>query len=313
MRKNLLLLPLILIFGLLIKPSNTFALSEKRWSVERLEELFLRYDEELKGLCGEDYECQREYHYLNYDIDLDYRAASSYHSIGIVVTSINPKKNAIRVVFHDEDYDIRLWEEREMHYPLNELAIVWHSDDAPNLSYSVNDIRDGTIAPWLNVVYYSEYPEELSRFLPNQEIEITSSNGDLSENHRGLIAFSYYNQPFGAAGSYDFSECINSPDYEYGMECRAYFDDLGNIYYYPEVVEDIEIGEEIIDASETDTDGYGEEVVNITTVKTPQTGVYKAQCEKVIEFPWWIMALIGVGNLIALWLFWPNSKKQHQK
>lgn len=42
---------------------------------------------------------------------------------------------------------------------------------------------------------------------------------------------------------------------------------------------------------------------------SPNTGTLTGPCiTKTIEFPWWIMGLIALGDVVVLWLFWPKSK-----
>lgn len=55
----------------------------------------------------------------------------------------------------------------------------------------------------------------------------------------------------------------------------------------------------IIDTN-TDIDLFG----------APDTGANTIPCgQKVVEFPWWLVALIALGDAIIMWLFWPNQKR----
>lgn len=45
-------------------------------------------------------------------------------------------------------------------------------------------------------------------------------------------------------------------------------------------------------------------------IKAPDTGANSEPCnQKVVEFPWWLGALIIGGDVVVMWLFWPNRKK----
>lgn len=49
-----------------------------------------------------------------------------------------------------------------------------------------------------------------------------------------------------------------------------------------------------------------------TNIKSPNTGA--GPCvQKTIEFPWWLMVLIAIGDAVILWLFWPKSLKKSKK
>ena len=44
--------------------------------------------------------------------------------------------------------------------------------------------------------------------------------------------------------------------------------------------------------------------------KTPNTGTYSNPCaQKTVEFPWWLVVIIALGDAAILWLFWPRGKK----
>lgn len=45
-----------------------------------------------------------------------------------------------------------------------------------------------------------------------------------------------------------------------------------------------------------------------TTIKAPETGANTASCEKVIEFPWWLVALLIIGDVTVIWFFWPRRR-----
>ncbi|MBO7718235.1 hypothetical protein J6S37_01930 [Candidatus Saccharibacteria bacterium] len=48
--------------------------------------------------------------------------------------------------------------------------------------------------------------------------------------------------------------------------------------------------------------------------KAPNTGTNTEACnQKTIEFPWWLAAMIAVGDVVVMWLFWPNNRKNRQK
>ena len=46
--------------------------------------------------------------------------------------------------------------------------------------------------------------------------------------------------------------------------------------------------------------------------KAPNTGAQPCMT-KSIEFPWWLGALIVIGNVAFLWAFWPKSPKKSKK
>lgn len=45
--------------------------------------------------------------------------------------------------------------------------------------------------------------------------------------------------------------------------------------------------------------------------KAPNTGTFASPCvAKTIEFPWWLVGLIALGDAAVLWLFWPRKSKK---
>lgn len=42
----------------------------------------------------------------------------------------------------------------------------------------------------------------------------------------------------------------------------------------------------------------------------PDTGAYSNECTKTINFPWWFLGLLGVGDVFIMWLFLPTRKRK---
>lgn len=64
--------------------------------------------------------------------------------------------------------------------------------------------------------------------------------------------------------------------------------------------------------SASDVAKNAEFLTNNVAIKAPNTGA--GPCvQKTIEFPWWLMVLIAIGEAVILWLFWPKSLKKSKK
>lgn len=50
-----------------------------------------------------------------------------------------------------------------------------------------------------------------------------------------------------------------------------------------------------------------------STPLSPNTGTFTTPCvSKTIEFPWWLIGLIALGDAAVLWLFWPKPKNRQK-
>lgn len=54
--------------------------------------------------------------------------------------------------------------------------------------------------------------------------------------------------------------------------------------------------------------------ISSQTIKSPNTGTNTNPCnQRTVEFPWWLVILIALGDIVVLWLFWPKSHKKSKK
>lgn len=45
-------------------------------------------------------------------------------------------------------------------------------------------------------------------------------------------------------------------------------------------------------------------------ITLPKTGKLESGCRRVVEFPWWLIILMILGDIIVLWFFWPKKSEK---
>lgn len=144
-------------------------------------------------------------------------------------------------------------------------------------------------------------------FSPGQEKTFQMIDANFEDDIDPVFWFFFDTASTSWGGQYNYRDCIESPDYQEGMECHVTFSDERPVYVPAAVApaETLSLKLSQTEPAETST---------TTTPKAPETGVYTKPCiEKTVEFPWWIGALILIGNLTLLWLFWPKNAKKSKK
>ena len=180
-------------------------------------------------------------------------------------------------------------------------------------------VRNNIENPHMQLLFTGFESANGAGWLPsNTEVEIPIDGLSLSPDKEQIMAVSYTDNSQANYGLYfNYSSCVNSPEYQDGMECQIRYANLDvPIFYVPVVPE-----EPATPAPETDIyedEGYGNAsgdssghlVEVVPTPKTPNTGVASEECTKKVDFPWWLMALMLLGDVIAVWWFLPNHKRK---
>ncbi len=292
--------------------------------------------------CGENQDCQTEFNYTLIERGEKYSALNNLIEAQFWVTSINPETETIKVLFFDDDMMLRRMGIKEK-LEIETLFIGWIEESVGHFYYYNHDGPEDGSVPGLHHLYTSDY-EDVNEIIPWQENEFQMFDPDASGNTSGLLSFSIFAKDnlFNAQGVFDYSNCLNSPDYTFGTECKMYISGDQWVSYFPpreeislnepeSTTDPIEISAE--ESSETEPEnmekgtesneelepGFGSETAsdsepltsNLAIPEAPNTG--KASCERVIELPWWFLALLGLGDLIALWLFWPTKNHKNPK
>lgn len=304
-------------------------------------------DRETEEICGDNLSCREELYFSRMESgDQKFWVVEQLTQQQITVTSVNPGAETLKVLFFDEDVMMR---QMGVHEPLTlgEFYMGWFEYGVDRIynysSYAEELFADTFLGAHL---IYAQKDNEGDKIPANQEFELSAKGSNLNLNTSGEIAYGAYADPyFNAAGRFIYASCLSEPDYAEGVECKMMISAERGIAYFPPretettgygnmdsnsqdsaILQDNEItnqSEVLITQAETNLENTTTEFTseNITTPqlvvtepKSPNTGTYTNPCvQKTIEFPWWLVILIALGDATVLWLFWPKSRKNSKK
>lgn len=240
MGKKIPILISTLIAGLTLNPTGfaSAAIQEKGttwWSVPELLDYYPEAEAERIAACGNDFECNMNFEFDNNLEDSDkYRALSSLLNSQFRVTSINPETETIKVLFFDDDMMLRrMGIEKKLE--LENLYIGWTEDWLGHGYYHNFDAPFDDFMPGVHQLFNSEI-EDVASITPWQETELPMLDSNISDNTTGVLYFTIYakDNMFNAQGGVNYANCLNSPDYQEGMECKMYISgDQGASYFPP--------------------------------------------------------------------------------
>ena len=351
MKKIISILILIAFLSTASLQNPTFATSTSReiWTIPELIEMKTESDREMDELCHEDQSCEEGLHSSRLENRGRNLAIENFSNMTLIITSINPSNSIVRVLFHDEDQMLRQFFGTRQHAILDELYIAWFSSrpEIYNRDYALyGNYPDGMYYP---LFAGSSATNGSDWITPNIEVELNIEDASVLYNSPYLIYFTMEADITNVSGIHDYGDCMNSPLYEEGMECRMVFDDAGGFFFlpflpgaetpvfYPLSEETLidknttsEIGSQETSISPSSADSLETEKENSSTnslgnsdassssaTKTvnptiPNTGasIYPFKNHiKKVDLPWWIIVLVVLGGAFLVWLFTPNSKK----
>ena len=205
--------------------------SKKFWTIPELIELKEENDRERNLICNGDFECEENFYFGLLEQGGIYSALDNFSNMVLLITSINPSSATIKVLFHDEDMMRRMMGETDPAV-LDEIFIAWFaSEPAMFNNYYAKHSRYSMEMYFL----FSGNARTKGRgwFTPNQEIELSISHSDALLKSPHYIFFTMEGENTSASGMHDYSNCIESPFFEEGMECRMVFDDEGGFDFLP--------------------------------------------------------------------------------
>ena len=247
MRKKL-FLPLLtttILLGALFVSQPTFAESTLPdgttiWLVDELIDLDAEAVAELMDTCMS-INCPAKY-YEQVDRGGKYYALDSFRNNQFTVTAINPEQSTMRVYLRSTN-----WNAQVIGYTFTNsfsgVYIMWLDPDYettyergyPSYYY---DAISGEDVEGVHPILYGGTSIYGDRWIPaDQEVNLVLPDAELYLNDTNTITFMVELDDAGGDGgsydTYDYSECINSPDYVPGMECRLAFDADMAMHYVP--------------------------------------------------------------------------------
>ncbi len=349
---SILFLP-ILVFGLVLSPQKSAhaaiqAENTTWWSVEEMVEFSHQVDKEKEDLCHDDQVCKENFYLSMYEKGGKYSALLNFLETRVWLTSINPAKETIKIFYFDEDNMMKQMGIEEK-ADLTHLYFGWFDDWSGQIyNYNYEQFMDGSISG-LHTMYVGDEAENGAGWIPAwEEVELSVAGSDLIQNTSGKIDYAAFSGPyFNAQGYFDISNCLNAPDYREGMECKLMISGDQWASYFPprnetepentitstldnsvqaEPVEGTSqregLGEANIGNEQIAVSSQPEPISSVSSiqstkenaVKTPNTGTMTQPCaQKTIEFPWWLVFLIALGDAAIIWLFWPKKSHKNPK
>ncbi|MBR3056002.1 hypothetical protein IKG64_01660 [Candidatus Saccharibacteria bacterium] len=209
------------------------------WTVAELLAAKPIIDDTKTRFCGDGWECRE-------GISMAYRGlgnraggAVELESLRFAVTSINPSQGTFRAIYFGEDIEYETWTAK--HYNLTELEMFWVDESLLNTlqqptyySSYVANARNGVETPGLHVVLAENETNQPSGWFPEAQEISYLANDDISNVPMGELHFYMDSERGNMSGAARYSSCIESPDYQEGMECRlVYSSDIKWFTYIP--------------------------------------------------------------------------------
>ena len=165
------------------------------------------------------------------------RAYNSFYHHNFFITAINPSKESIRAYFRDQDPSEREMFGIENPHPVTEAFIVWYDktyQEDPGVPF-MDYLRAGKTIPGMHIIYDSASLGQMPGFFEaDREFELIAKDHDISQNASSYLEYFVNNYPMSSYERADYiSECLNSPDYFPGKECRLFLDQDGQKHYLP--------------------------------------------------------------------------------
>ena len=316
------------------------------WTVEELLSFREEIEREKEIECGDNQDCRIEFDFNMIERGPKYSALQNLIETQIWITGIDPSRETVTVLFFDDDMMLaRMGIEEKIN--LERLFMGWSENPALQL-YDYDESHLSNETEGHHVIYYGNKENNGENWLPVwSEVELSAAGSHLIENRSGKINYSAFGDIFNAVGSFDYSSCLKSPDYQEGMGCKMMVSGDQWVSYFPiseeATASDESDGESIIVAMEgdgeaiTESDDYvdaiseneekSEEIeagvarvidsrVNYSIPKAPETGKSmssESTSQKAIELPWWLAILVIVDVSMIIWWFWPTKTKKGRK
>ena len=206
------------------------------WTIPQLIEMKAKADTELDELtehCAGDRECKDDIFFERLESDGKYLAIDNFSNMILMVTAINSSNSTVRVMFHDEDPMLERMIGEKQRATLSELHIAWFTK--PPVMYNSYYAVYGNYEEGMYHNLYSGFAAENDEdwLAPNVEVELEINDAASLYNEPYIIYFTMEADITSVSGVHDYSDCLTSPAYKEGMECRMVFDEVGGFYFLP--------------------------------------------------------------------------------
>lgn len=236
-------------------PNLAFATSDDEyWTFEEMQRLNTEVQEELKNTCAstDDFMCSDSFFWRKADNDPIYKALMSYRANILTITAFNPERETMR--FYYDLQSIPTWE-NPADPTLADLYVAQFETDHFQGGFYIS-LEKGKTVPYTNILLNKRKSLDDSDWLPPYtEVEFktpglsaaASMDPRMSMFYRTVSNISYNIQ-------FSIEECLTSPDYHSGMECRAVFTPSRTVYLPFDVETETETEAETKTEAETEAE-----------------------------------------------------------
>lgn len=304
----------------------------KVWTLEEVTTAAAEIEEIFATECPDDILCQGRIYAEYSEASGLYKGTQVFHVTPFLLTSINPSTGTVKILFHTEKNTFGNFTPREDQ--ITEVRMVWADEGSPDIINTYGGTIPIDLPDWAHLIYMAKRSTQGSDWIQSYtEFEISAPESNLELNTSGFVKYKFDSIYSNARGTIDYSNCLNSPYYEPGVECRIVFKDTNRVYDYvpykdgrpaypnsgyvePTIEPEEEgLGGETDSVIDNPTAAEPAASINASPIqipKAPETGAqtYPTEvCSREINLPWWTLALILAGNALLIWWFIPNHQK----
>ena len=338
-----------IVFGGLVRP--VVAQEMKWWTVAEILEMKKVAEREEVEICGNDNGCRQELYFRRME-EPEYQVVEMMGQMRFMVTEIDPAGESVKVLFMSEDPMLRAMGVREW-TALEYLLLVRLDEVTPEIGNFNHLLpAEPQLNEVMHLLYAGEVEgfvtdAEVEIELPGLGLNSTGLIGHAVFGTNGFNMKGHYNYSscLGPEQYLAGAKCQLRFSAEGGMR---YFPVLPGEEAEAEIVEveaSVSLGLAVTRTSEPEiavagvdsemvenTSGVVRSVAVATTAgvieegsseillaetpKTPITGEWDGlSCapSKIVEFPWWLILLMIIGDVLILWWFWPKKSQNEQK
>lgn len=251
------------------------------WTVEDLIKMNAEKEAEKDNLCHGDLTCENEFYENLRSLDsTENNVLEMFNSYRFIISRINPSEESVHILFHDTDEMERKFGNTTRDV-LSELHLVWLDPSLPDprTDFSwvenghpafVDQIHENNLDNTTHLLLTKSISKDGQDWIaPNKEVKFFTNSSELSSDSTGIIHYAGLIGTWQPYGAFEYGECLNSPDYHKGMECRYVFYENYERGYLPfEIKTSTPKENETRTAKTSNTEAS---TTNTTTTETPTT------------------------------------------
>lgn len=309
---------------LLTAPTNasTIINGTEYWSVSELTALKTEVELERDTLCHGDFDCEEEFRWNLWERGDEYLALDMFNSMIFMATNINPKRETITLRYtpYEEPW-MRQFGINQEPDEVGELYLFWldagMNDPTIYMHYTngyVDQIKNGDTEEGLHTILAKNHFIDDENWLPiGEEVEFSIAGSNLASSPRAIIFDKLISTDPNRTilmGSIGYQECLDSPDYRPGMDCRLMINGMHGPIYIPTEYEEPQIIIGLGGVSNLPSETLNHEPADSVIIpKAPDTGIANTKEQRTIEYLTPIIIALSCAFLGILLILWPKTQK----